>query len=46
MTPKELADGLHRIEYSATLHLHGSNLMKLAKALRRVRLLRRRNSAD
>ena len=31
MTPKELADALNGIEYSATIHLHGSDLMKLAK---------------
>jgi len=32
MTPKALADALNGIEYSATIHLHGSDLMKLAKA--------------
>ncbi len=31
MTPKALADALNGIEYSATIHLHGSDLMKLAK---------------
>jgi hypothetical protein len=31
MTPKALAEALNGIEYSATIHLHGSDLMKLAK---------------
>ena len=31
MTPKVLADALNGVEYSATIHLHGSDLMKLAK---------------
>ena len=31
MTPKELADALNGIEYSATMRLHGSDLIKLAK---------------
>jgi hypothetical protein len=31
MTPKALAEALNGIEYSATMHLHGSDLMKLAK---------------
>ena len=31
MTPKELADALNGIEYSAAIQLHGSDLMKLAK---------------
>ena len=31
MTPKELADALNGIEYSAAMRLHGSDLIKLAK---------------
>ena len=31
MTPKALAEALNGIEYSATMHLHGSDLIKLAK---------------
>lgn len=31
MTPKDLAAALNGIDYSATIHLHGSDLMKLAK---------------
>ena len=31
MTPKALAEALNGIEHSATMHLHGSDLIKLAK---------------
>ena len=31
MTPKDLAAELNGIEYSATMHLHGSDLIRLAK---------------
>ncbi len=31
MTPKALSDALNGIEYSAAIHLHASDLMKLAK---------------